>query len=434
MLLKFQKHLSENLPFLKEKKLLLAISGGIDSIVLAHLLKHSDYDISLAHCNFNLRGSESDEDEQFIKKFASENNLNLFVTHFDTERFAKDNKLSIQVAARQLRYIWFHQLLEENQLHFILTAHHLDDNLETFLINFTRGTGLEGLTGIPVQNDKIVRPLLNFSRQEIENFASENKIEWREDSSNSSDKYLRNKLRHDIVPILKSLNPSFLNSFQDTLNHLQQSKSLAEDASVLVYKQVVTEKENQKFFRLFDLKRLPNYEAYLFEWLQPFGFTAWKDISNLTEAQSGKFILSDKYRLLKDRDFLILESIPVGDFTVYEIGEDSEIDFPIKLKTETVASSEKQTISTEIYVNKEKLKFPLHIRKWREGDYFCPAGIDGKKKVSKYFKDEKLSLSEKEDTWLLLSENEIVWIIGKRQDRRFYIENTTTPVLKIELL
>lgn len=434
MLLKFQKHLSENLLFLKEKKLLLAISGGIDSIVLAHLLKQSDYNISLAHCNFNLRGSESDEDEQFIKNFASENNLILFVTHFDTERFSKDNKLSIQVAARQLRYIWFHQLLEENQFHFILTAHHLDDNLETFLINFTRGTGLEGLTGIPVQNDKIVRPLLNFSRQEIENFASENKIEWREDSSNSSDKYLRNKLRHDIVPILKSLNPSFLNSFQDTLNHLQQSKSLAEDASVLVYKQVVTEKENQKFFRLFDLKRLPNYEAYLFEWLQPFGFKAWKDISNLTEAQSGKFILSDKYRLLKDRDFLILEPVPAGDFTVYEIGEDSEIDFPIKLKTETVASSEKQTISTEIYVNKEKLKFPLHIRKWREGDYFCPAGIDGKKKVSKYFKDEKLSLSEKEDTWLLLSKNEIVWIIGKRQDRRFYIENTTTPVLKIALL
>lgn len=434
MLSKFQKQLSENLPFLREKKLLLAISGGIDSVVLAYLLQQLDYDISLAHCNFKLRGIESDGDEEFIRDFASKNELELFVTSFDTESFAKDNKFSIQVAARQLRYIWFHQLLEENSLDYIVTAHHLDDNLETFLINFTRGTGLEGLTGIPVQNDKIVRPLLQFSREEILKFASENKIEWREDSSNSSDKYLRNKLRHDVVPILKSLNPSFLNSFQDTLKHLEQSKSLAEDASVLVYKQVVTEKNVQKFFRLFDLKRLPNFEAYLFQWLQPFGFTAWKDISNLTEAQSGKFILSEKFRLLKDRDFLILEEIPKEDSTVYEIEADAEISIPIKLKTETVSEAEKRTNPTEIYVDKETLKFPLHIRKWREGDYFCPAGIDGKKKVSKYFKDEKMSLSDKENTWLLLSENEIVWVIGKRQDRRFYTENTTTSVLKIALL
>lgn len=434
MLSKFQKQLSENLPFLKVKKLLLAISGGIDSVVLALLLKQLHYDVSLAHSNFKLRGNESDCDEQFIRDFASENDLKLFTTSFDTESFAKDNKLSIQVAARQLRYIWFHQLLEENSLDYILTAHHLDDNLETFLINFTRGTGLEGLTGIPVQNGKIVRPLLQFSREEIEKFASENKIEWREDSSNASDKYLRNKLRHDIVPILKCLNPSFLSSFQDTLKHLEQAKSLAEDASILVYKQVVTEKNGQKFFRLFDLKRLPNYEAYLFQWLQPFGFTAWKDISNLTEAQSGKFILSDNYRLLKDRDFLILEPIPKKDLAVYEIDADAEISIPIRLKTETVSQSKITVNSTEIYVDKEKLKFPLTIRKWQEGDYFCPAGIDGKKKVSKYFKDEKMSLSDKENTWLLLSENEIVWIIGKRQDRRFYIENTTTPVLKIALL
>lgn len=434
MLSKFQKQLSENLPFLKEKKLLLAISGGIDSVVLAYLLKQLNYDISLAHCNFKLRGSESDEDENFIRNFASENNFNLYATSFDTESFAKDNKLSIQVAARKLRYIWFHQLLQENNLDYILTAHHLDDNLETFLINFTRGTGLEGLTGIPVQNDKIIRPLLTFSREEIVEFASENKIEWREDSSNASDKYLRNKLRHEVVPILKSLNPSFLNSFQDTLKHLGQAKSLAEDASVLVYKQVVTEKNGQKFFRLFDLKRLPNYEAYLFEWLQPFGFTAWKDISNLTEAQSGKFILSEKYRLSKDRDFLILEEIPKEDSTLYEIEADAEISIPIKLKTETVSEAEKRTNPTEIYVDKETLKFPLYIRKWREGDYFCPAGIDGKKKVSKYFKDEKMSLSDKENTWLLLSEDQIVWIIGKRQDKRFKIKNTTNQLLKIALL
>lgn len=433
MLLEFQKHLAENLPFLKEKKMLLALSGGIDSMVLAHLLKESGCTVTLAHCNFQLRGNESDGDEKFIRDFALKNNFQLFVTRFDTESFASDNKLSIQVAARQLRYIWFYQLLEENKLDFILTAHHLDDNLETFLINLTRGTGLDGLTGIPVQNDKIVRPLLNFSREEIQNYASENKIGWREDSSNSSDKYLRNKLRHDIVPILKNLNPSFLDSFQDTLNNLQQAKSLADDASVLVYKQVVSEKENQKYFTISELKRLPNYKAYLYEWLKPFGFKAWKDIYELTEAQSGKIILSENYRLLKDREYLILEPIIEKDTAIYEIIGD-EIKSPIHLKISTADQIIKPSDSNLIYVDKETLKFPLHIRKWQEGDYFCPAGIDGRKKVSKYFKDEKMSLSEKENTWLLISDHKIVWIIGKRSDQRFYATNTTQQILKIEIL
>ena len=433
MLLKFQKHLAENLPFLKEKKLLLALSGGLDSMVLAHLLKESGCTFTMAHCNFQLRGNESDGDEKFIRDFASQNKIQLFVTRFDTESFATDNKLSIQVAARQLRYIWFYQLLEENKLDYILTAHHLDDNLETFLINLTRGTGLDGLTGIPAQNNRIVRPLLNFSREEIRNFAVENKIEWREDSSNTSDKYLRNKLRHDIIPMLKSLNPSFLDSFQDTLNNLQQTKSLADDASVLVYKHVVSEKENQKYFNISELKRLTNYKAYLYEWLKPFGFRAWEDIYELTEAQSGKIILSENYRLLKDREYLILEPIKEKDSGIYEI-IGNEIKTPIPLKISETDQIIKASDTHRIYVDKETLKFPLHIRKWREGDYFCPTGIDGKKKVSKYFKDEKMSLSEKENTWLLISDNKIVWIIGKRSDRRFYVSNTTQQILKIEIL
>lgn len=436
MLFQFQEHLTHALPFLKDKKLLLATSGGIDSIVLVHLLKKLNYNISIAHCNFKLREDESDGDEQFVRDFAKQNNIPVFITQFDTALFAADNKLSIQLAARQLRYIWFHQLLKEHNLDYILTAHHLDDSLETILINLARGTGLEGLTGIPQQNDRVVRPLLHFTRTEIETYAQENNIQWREDSSNASDKYMRNRLRHDVVPVLKSLNPSFLESFSQTLEHLQQAQTLVQDASVLVYKQVVSEVNNKKHININELKRLPNYKAYLYQWLSPLGFTAWEDIYALTEAQSGKQVFAPGYRLLKDREVLILEPLKKEDNQVYQIPEGrQETDMPLRLKLTTVNKVLKTSGNSIIYVDAEKLKFPLFVRNWQEGDYFCPAGMKGqRKKVSKYFKDEKMSLSEKEDTWLLCSENEVVWIIGKRADERFKTNKQTTNILKIEVL
>ncbi|QEE51527.1 tRNA lysidine(34) synthetase TilS [Flavobacterium alkalisoli] len=436
MLLKLQKHLNQNLPFLQDKKLLLAVSGGIDSMVLVHLFQKLNYDITIAHCNFGLRGDESDGDENFIKDYASKNNIKIFVTHFDTNKYALDFKLSIQLSARQLRYNWFYDLMKEKQLDYLLTAHHLDDSLETFLINLSRGTGIEGLTGIPQQNDKIIRPLLPFSRNEIEEYAKENNISWREDSSNASNKYLRNKLRHDVVPVLKSLNTSFMDSFQDTLIHLQQTQSLAEDASVLVYKQVVTEKENQKHININELKRLPNYKAYLYQWLNPFGFTAWYDIYELSDSQSGKQVLSDGYRLLKDREYLILEPIEEPVTNVYEIPEGiTEISQPFPIRLISVNKTLKKIENNAIYVDAATLKFPLFARKWQEGDYFCPAGMKGqRKKVSKYFKDEKMSLSEKEKTWLLCSGDQVVWIINKRADERFKVTSQTTQILKIEVL
>lgn len=436
MFSQFQNHLTANLPFLKDKKLLLATSGGIDSMVMAELFHRLGYNISLAHCNFNLRGAESDGDEVFVRKYAADNNIPVFVTSFDTELFAKDNKLSVQVAARQLRYLWFEELLTRNNLDFLLTAHHLDDSIETFLINFTRGTGLEGLTGIPQQNGKIIRPLLPFTREEIEKYAEDNNISWREDSSNSSGKYLRNKLRHDIVPALKVLNASFAASFQNTINHLLQAQSMAADASVLVYKQVVTEKNIQKHINIAELKRLPNYTAYLYHWLSPFGFTAWEDIYSLPDAQSGKIVLSENYRLLKDREVLILEPLKQVQQSEYLIEEGIyEIATPVHLKITAVNSTDKPAGNNEIYVDAQKLKFPLIVRKWREGDYFYPLGMKGqKKKVSKYFKDEKLSLSDKEDSWLLCSENQIIWIISKRADERFKADKNTTQIVKIEAL
>uniref|UniRef100_UPI00375143F7 tRNA lysidine(34) synthetase TilS n=1 Tax=Flavobacterium sp. TaxID=239 RepID=UPI00375143F7 len=297
MLLKLQNHLSKNFPFLKEKKLLLASSGGIDSMIMLHLFQKLNYNIAIAHCNFQLRGLESFGDQQFVQDYASNHNIEVFVTLFDTENFAKDYKLSTQIAARELRYNWFYELLETENFDYILTAHHADDNLETFLINLTRGTGLDGLTGIPEQNELIIRPLLPFSRAEIEDFAKENSIQWREDSSNASDKYLRNKIRHDLVPILKELNPNFLDSFQKTQNYLQESQIMVEDATIMIYQQVVKENNDILSFDLKKLTQLPNYKSYLYQWLREYDFTAWEDIYNLVESQSGKQIFSKNYRL-----------------------------------------------------------------------------------------------------------------------------------------
>ncbi|MFI0426414.1 MAG: tRNA lysidine(34) synthetase TilS [Flavobacterium sp.] len=434
MLKKFQRHLNTNFPQLKNKKLLLAVSGGIDSMVLMHLFQQLLYDISIAHCNFQLRGNESDGDEMLVKKICQDGYIPYFITSFDTEKYSRDNKLSIQLAARKLRYDWFHELLAENQLDYLVTAHHLDDNVETFLINFIRGTGLEGLSGIPSQNGNIIRPLLPFSRLEIENYALENKIQWREDSSNASDKYFRNKLRHDIVPILKELNTGFLDSFQNTLNYLQQAESLVNDASKLVYEKVVVEKENQLEIHLKPLLEYQNYKAYLFQWLRGYGFTSWNDVYDLVQAQSGKRVFSETHVLLKDRTILLLYPKNKYDAqTVYKIEkEQSNLNFPLNLvfsKAINISLNGNHTI----FVDADKVQFPLELRKWQEGDYFYPVGMNGKKKLSKYFKDEKYSLLDKENQWLLCSNDQIVWVIGKRADNRYIAHETTQQLLKIEL-
>ena len=434
MLKKFQRHLNTNFPQLKNKKLLLAVSGGIDSMVLMHLFQQLLYDISIAHCNFQLRGNESDGDEMLVKEICQDGYIPYFITSFDTEKYSRDNKLSIQLAARKLRYDWFQELLAENQLDYLITAHHLDDNVETFLINFIRGTGLEGLTGIPSQNGNIIRPLLPFSRLEIENYALENKIQWREDSSNASGKYFRNKLRHDIVPILKELNTGFLDSFQNTLNYLQQAESLVNDASKLVYEKVVVEKENQLEIHLKPLLEYQNYKAYLFQWLKEYGFSAWNDVYDLVQAQSGKQVFSETHVLLKDRTILLLYPKNKYDAqTVYKIEkEQSNLNFPLNLvfsKAINISLNGNHTI----FVDADKVQFPLELRKWQEGDYFYPVGMNGKKKLSKYFKDEKYSLLDKENQWLLCSNDQIVWVIGKRADNRYIAHETTRQLLKIEL-
>ena len=435
MLEKLQQHINQKFSFLKEKKLLIAISGGVDSVVLTHLFHQLNFNISLAHCNFNLRGIESDKDEGFVKELGEKLNLKTFTTSFETEKFASKNSLSTQVAARNLRYNWFDKIMNEHKFDFVLTAHHLDDNLETFLINLSRGTGLEGLTGIPELNKNIARPLLIFSREEIETFATKNNIDWREDKSNASNKYIRNKIRNQIAPILKDINPTLLENFQKTTEHLQESQQIIDD-SILAFKKKVIEKTENGNLKIDIAKILKtnNPNAYVYQLLKEFGFTAWKDVANLLTAQSGKEVVSKTHRLLKDRDFLIVSKIKKENTKdIFLIDEETEeIKNPIHLKISTTSKIDDENKST-IYIDKNSIYFPLTLRKWQHGDFFYPKGMQGKKKVSKYFKDEKLSIIDKENTWLLCSENNIIWIVGKRQDNRFLKTKTSNSFLKIEL-
>jgi tRNA(Ile)-lysidine synthase len=433
MLDKLKSDLRLKYSFLEGKRLLLAVSGGIDSMVLVNVFKRLNYEIAVAHCNFKLRENESDADESFVESFCESSSIPIYIKKFDTKIYSENKKLSIQLAARELRYKWFYEELENLKFDYIVTAHHLDDTLETFIINLSRGTGLDGLIGIPSQNDKIVRPFLPFSREEIQKYATENALQWREDSSNASDKYLRNKIRHHVVPVLKEINPNFLDSFHKTLNYLIQAQSIVFDGKQLVYQDMTEEYDNQTIH--IDLKKLltlPNYDAYLYQWLHPFGFTAWDDIKGLVFAQSGKQVFSENYCLLKNRNHLIVSPKTIDTISEeYFIAKDQkDVKLPLNISICKV-SDISNTHSNTIFVDEDKLLFPLSIRKWREGDTFYPIGMKGKKKLSKYFKDEKMSLLDKANQWILCSENQIVWIIGKRQDERFKITETTTKIVQI---
>jgi tRNA(Ile)-lysidine synthase len=430
MLQKLKNHIQQNFSFLQDKKLLVATSGGLDSMVLVHLFQKLNFNFALAHCNFQLRNLESDEDQKFVTNYSKQHNIPFFTTKFYTKKYSETYKLSTQVAARNLRYDWFNEILIQEKFDYIITAHHADDDVETFLIHISRGTGLEGLTGIPSQNGNIIRPMLPFSRKEIEIYASENQLQWREDSSNASDKYVRNKIRHHIVPVFKEINDSFLQSFQNTLEHLNQQQSLADDAVLLVYEKVVSEENQQLKINISALLQYNNYKAYLYQWLHKYGFTAWNDVYDLIYSQSGKQIFSENYVLLKDREYLLL-SQKTTDFesvVIHSVTENTN--FPLNFSfcnTSNISNQNKNII----FVEESKLQFPLTIRKWNSGDYFYPAGMQGKKKVSKYFKDEKFTLFQKQQAFILESNNKIVWIIGHRADERFKPENTNQNIIQI---
>jgi tRNA(Ile)-lysidine synthase len=435
MLEKLKKHINENLPFLGKSKLLLAISGGIDSVILAHLLHEMNLDFSLAHCNFKLRYEDSDKDAEFVTELAKNLNIKIHLKSFETSTYATENKISTQMAARDLRYSWFEDLILEFNYDFLLTAHHANDNLETVLINLTRGTSLNGLTGIPEINGNIIRPLLPFTRSEIEKYTIANNISWREDDSNSSKKYFRNKIRHDVIPVLQELNPSILETFTKHLSFLKLEKNVLDNHFENVKNKVTFFEDGIFKIDINELKKFSHYKVYLYSFLKEYSFTEWVDIEMLLDAQSGKLVSSNSHRLIKDRDFLLLKENELNlQHHKIEIGvNDVKINNPIHLSFEYV---DKVNYSTKknIYVNADLLVYPLHLRKKQEGDYFYPFGMKGKKKVSKYFKDEKMSLIEKEECWLLCDANDtIIWIVGRRADDRFSIKESANKILNIKL-
>tara|TARA_R100000306_G_scaffold14130_3_gene16947 strand:+ start:3345 stop:4655 length:1311 start_codon:yes stop_codon:yes gene_type:complete len=432
MLQEFREHIKTNFSFLNGKKILIACSGGVDSVVLSFLLKKSGFKIGLAHCNFSLRGKESDGDETFVVDWADRLSIPVFTETFDTKEFAKDHKLSTQMAARELRYQWFAEILKDFEYDYIATGHHADDDLETLLINLSRGSGLQGLMGIPAINKTVIRPLLPFSRSEIVASAKENKLQWREDSSNASTDYLRNKLRHDVIPNYKNATEGVLQNVRKTQKFLKDSQNLIEDYMALVYKLTVTENFDGYALHINKLQELPHTKAVLYQLLHPFGFTDWPIVSELLEAQSGKQVFSATHRLVKDRNVLLLTKITSekkNDEISIKKGI-KKIEFPLQMEFNPIDKIG-YVDNSVIYIDKDKIQYPLKLRRWRKGDTFQPFGMKGKKKLSKFFKDEKVSLLAKEKVWLLCSNSEIIWVIGHRADERFKVTSSTTNILKI---
>lgn len=432
MITRFKTHIESHFPELFQSPFLLACSGGVDSMVLWNLCRESGLRFEVAHCNFGLREGESDADADFVLEMGEKWNNKIHVKEFKTVSYSSINKQSLQESARALRYDWFAELLRDRDLTFTVTAHQADDVLETFLINLIRGTGLEGLSGIPERAQGIRRPLLPFERTEIEAYARSRKIPWREDSSNSEDKYLRNRLRHRVIPELKQTDSRMFANFCKTVGFLGGSHALVRNHISEIRKRVFQEEGELLRIPLTTLSGLRPLETYVYELFRPYGFTDWKALYRLMDGLSGKEIRSASHRLLRDRDALLLRPLREVEGKTYPVyPEGTPKDAPIALTIQKTAVIQDEGPHV-LYVDEETLKEGLQLRKWKKGDYFYPLGMRGTQKVSKYFKDHKFSLFEKEDQWILCSGEDIVWLVGHRPDERFKVRTDTKQILKIE--
>jgi len=456
----------ENL-FSPKDKLLLAVSGGIDSVVLCELCKQAGFDFAIIHCNFQLRGEESVRDEEFVKKLGEKYKVDVKIKKFDTQKFAEENKLSIQEAARDLRYKWFFYLWQNETLgnnintiekdnipgwhtsttrSFVLTAHHADDNIETLLMNFFRGTGLHGLTGIPISGPSsalayIKRPLLSFSKKELIEFANENKLDFVEDSSNLSTKYTRNLFRHEIIPAISKVYPQVNENLTDNIGRFKEIEELYKLAVGDIKKKLTKEKENEWHI---PVKQLMGYNnrALIYEIIADFGFTEKQidEVIKLSESDSGKYLDSPTfdYRIIKHRHWFIISPINSVDSRMIIIEEkDKKVLFEegiIEIERLQTTNHKPQTSNNIACLDSKEIKYPFILRKWKTGDYFYPLGMKKKKKLSRFFIDQKLSKTEKEKTWVIEMDKKIIWVVGNRIDERFKVTDQTKNGLKISYL
>lgn len=429
----FHQYIIKHGLFSAKDRLLLAFSGGVDSVVLAHLLKDAGYKIALAHCNFNLRGDESDVDEAFAKSFAQEYEVEIFVKKFDTKQYALDNKLSTQVAARELRYNWFNEIIKSqspNQpIKYLLTAHHADDNIETVLMNFCKGTGISGLKGILPKQNNIVRPLLFATKESILAYAKEHHLQWREDSSNSSDKYTRNYFRNLLIPGIEKVFPQVRQNISDNIERFTEVNEIYKQAIAKEKKALLLKDGNELKIPVLKLQKTIAAKTVLFELLKDFGFTSHQvnDVYNLTNANSGKYVSSATHRVLRNRAWLIISPLGKNEESIFLMEKPgSVVELPIG-KIECSFAEGLESISKDVNIaqlNAKDIAFPLIIRKWKQGDYFYPLGMYKKKKLSRFFIDNKLSLTQKENTWVVESNKKILWVIGQRIDNRFKINTS----------
>lgn len=423
--------------FTKQSKVIVGLSGGPDSMALIHILMQLGYNCIAAHCNFHLRGQDSDSDAAFVDLWCKQNNIPLFTIDFDTIEYAATKKISIEMAARNLRYNWFEELRIEQSADVIGIAHHKDDSVETILINLIRGTGIKGLTGIPIKNKHIVRPLLAISRREIMDYLSLNQVPYVTDHTNEEELYTRNILRLNVLPTFEKINPSVKNSIITTANNLKEAEKIYDG-----YIKEATERVlKDNLIDIANLLQTHSPQSVLFEILSPLGFTpsVVEDVSNNLDSIPGKVYLADNYRLLKDRDYLMISNTKLDNpgekdkaYLIYSDTTHMERPFELTIKSETHGPQfEIERNNTLLQCDFDKLSFPLTLRRWKKGDWFVPFGMKGKKKISDFFTDNKFTLFEKEETWILLSADDIVWIVNHRSDNRFRVTDATKSIYTI---
>ena len=433
----FKKYISENNLIGSKERILLGVSGGIDSMVMAHLFLTAGYNTGIAHCNFSLRNEESDQDEDLVRQFAVENKLPFYTVKFDTPLHAGSSGISIQMAARELRYNWFEKVMNENGFGLLAVAHNLNDNIETLIINLTRGTGIAGLSGIKPLNNRIIRPLLFATRTDIENYCRQTGITYREDSSNKDTKYTRNKIRHKIIPVLKQINPSIETTLNETAERFAGINEIVNEYISNLRHRISHDNGSLISYNIELLNPYLHNKTILFELFKPFGIGSvmLNELIRLIEGKTGGQVFTGSHRIVKNRNEIIISS----DEYMADISHTVEniLDFfnipqiESAYYTDVTSSFEISSDPSVAYVDSDKLKFPLTLRKWKSGDRFHPLGMRQQKKLSDYFIDSKFSLFEKENKFVMESEGQIFWIIGDRIDDRFKISSFTKRALII---